>query len=99
MQVDLETGPVPNRVTVRTAAETRTVEIPASSRLQVSVEMGRGLPYKPFPELPTNYVYALSIESASSFIPLFDGVSRDNRVLGVFVRLVPLYESAAASQR
>ena len=38
------------------------------------------------------YVYALSIESTEGFIPLFDTASRDNRFLGVFVRLTPLYE-------
>jgi hypothetical protein len=92
MEVDLETGPVPNRVTIRTGAETKVVEIIASNRQRVVVEMGNGLPYRPYPEFPTNYVYTISIESESSFIPLFVGDSRDNRVLGVFVRLVPLYE-------
>lgn len=92
MEVDLETGAVPNRVTIRTAAETKVVDLPASNRQRVTVEMGRGLPYRPYPEFPTNYVYAISIESASSFIPLFVSDSRDNRVLGVFVRLVPVYE-------
>lgn len=92
MEVDLETGPVANRVTIRTAAGTRVVEIPASSRQRVTVDMGRGLPYRPNPAYPTNFVYVISIESASSFIPLFTSDSPDNRVLGIFVRLVPQYE-------
>jgi len=37
-------------------------------------------------------VSALSIESSSGFIPLFQTGARDPRFLGVFVRLVPLYE-------
>ena len=41
---------------------------------------------------PTNYVYALSIASQTGFIPLFETGGRDNRFLGVFVRMVPLYE-------
>lgn len=92
IELDLETGPVPNRVTIRTAAETKVVEIPASNRHRVVVRMGNGLPYRPDPRFPTNYVYAMSIESESSFIPLFTGDSKDSRVLGIFVRLVPLYE-------
>ncbi len=92
VQVTLETGPVPTRVRVRTAIDDQSVDIPVSSQATVVVEMGAGLPYKPYPDNPTNYVYALSIESNSGFIPLFQTGSRDSRFLGVFVRLVPLYE-------
>jgi hypothetical protein len=92
MQIALETGPKPNRVTVRTAAATQVVDVPANDTRTIVVEMGDGLPYKPFPENPTNYVYALSITSQTGFIPLFEAGGRDNRLLGVFVRLTPLYE-------
>jgi hypothetical protein len=92
MEVTLETGPKPNVVTIRTAAGTSTVEVPANDRRSVTVEMGPGLPYKPYPEHPTNYVYAISIESATGFIPLFETGGRDNRFLGIYVRLAPLYE-------
>ena len=92
MEIMLETGPKPNRVTVRTAAVTQVVEVPANDRRTIVVPMGEGLPYKPYPENPTNYVYALSITSASGFIPLFESGGRDNRFLGVFVRLTPRYE-------
>ena len=92
MELTLETGPKPNRVTVRTAAGTAVVDVPANDQRKVVVDMGPGLPYKPYPENPTNYVYALSIESATGFIPLFETGGRDNRVLGIFVRLSPVYE-------
>jgi hypothetical protein len=92
MEITLETGPKANRVTVRTAAVVQVVEVPAHDRRTIVVPMGEGLPYKPTPENPTNYVYALSIESATGFIPLFEGGGRDNRFLGVFVRLTPRYE-------
>lgn len=88
----LETGPVPTTARVRTAIDDRSVEIAAGSQATIVVEMGEGLPYKPYPESPTNYVYTLSIESSSGFIPLFQTGSRDNRFLGVFVRLMPLYD-------
>jgi hypothetical protein len=92
MEIMLETGPKPNQVTIRTAAVTQVVDVPANDRRTVIVAMGDGLPYKPYPENPTNYVYALSIESATGFIPLFETGGRDNRFLGVFVRMLPLYE-------
>ena len=51
-----------------------------------------GVPYKAFPELPTNYVYLISIKSESGFIPMFQIGGGDSRHLGVFVRLNPVYE-------
>lgn len=92
MEFVLETGPRPNRVTIRTGGGVQIVDVPANDRRTVVVPMGEGLPYKPFPENPTNYVYAMSIESATGFIPLFETGGRDNRFLGVFVKLTPLYE-------
>ena len=88
----LEGGPVSNRVTVRSGAETRVVDLPANDARTITIAMGDGLPYKAFPELPTNYVYFLSIESESGFIPMFQIGGGDNRFLGVFVHLTPLYE-------
>lgn len=91
LEVVLE-SPVPNRVTVKSAAETQVVDLPANDRRSVTVAMPRGLPYKAFPELPTNYVYLISIASESGFIPMFQMNSGDNRFLGVFVRFNPIYQ-------
>jgi hypothetical protein len=92
IEFQLETGSLPDHVTIRTGAETQSVDIPAHDRRSVTVRMADGLPYKPYPELPTNYVYLISIESQSGFIPMFEGGGRDARFLGVFVRLAPKYE-------
>jgi len=92
LEVHLETGAVANRVSVDTGADMQTVDIPAHDRRSVTVALPEGLPYKPFPELPTNYVYRLSIDSQTGFIPMFDSGGRDARFLGVYVRLVPLYQ-------
>jgi hypothetical protein len=92
IEVQLETGDARDRVTVRTGADTQSVDIPAHDRRSITVTMPPGLPYKPFPELPTNYVYLISIESQSGFIPMFDSGGPDARFLGVFVRLQPKYE-------
>jgi hypothetical protein len=92
LDVWLETGPRPNRVTVASDAETRTIDMLPSTQQQFSLSMPPGLPYRPDPRFPTNFVYNLSIESATGFIPLFENGTRDNRFLGVFVRLTPIYE-------
>lgn len=92
LEVQLETGALPNRVTIGGGTSTQVVEIPAHDRRSVTIEMPPGVPYKAYPELPTNYVYLLSIASETGFIPMFEGGGGDARFLGVFVRLVPQYE-------
>jgi hypothetical protein len=92
LEVHLETGPVANRVTVATDLETRVVDMAAGSQQAFVLDMPRGLPYRPDPRFPTNYVYSLSIASQSGFIPLFESGANDTRFLGVMVRLVPIYE-------
>jgi hypothetical protein len=92
MEVVLESGPVPNRVTIRSGAETKVVDLPASDARSVVVRMPEGVPYRRDPWLPTNYIYMISIESESGFIPMFQVGGRDARFLGTFVRLKPQYE-------
>lgn len=91
LTVHLETGPRPNRVTVSTDGDTRVVEMPASSQQSFELYMPPGVPYRPDPRFPTNYVYRLSIRSRSGFVPMFENGSGDSRFLGVMVRLVPHY--------
>jgi hypothetical protein len=92
LEVYLETGPVANRVQVSSGADTRVVDMPASSQQSFMLEMPLGVPYRPNPRFPTNYVYSLSIQSESGFIPFFQTGANDTRYLGVMVRLVPIYE-------
>lgn len=92
LEVQLETGPVANRVSIDTGADVQVVEIPASDRRSVVVRLPEGLPYRRDPWLSTNFVYLIAIESESGFIPMFQGGGGDARFLGVFVRLVPQYE-------
>lgn len=91
LTVHLETGPKPNRVTVSTNGDTRVVDMPASSQRSFELYMPSGVPYRPDPRFPTNYVYRLSIRSESGFVPMFENGSGDSRFLGVMVRLVPHY--------
>jgi hypothetical protein len=91
LTVHLETGPRANRVTVDTGGDERVVDMPPSSRQSFDIEMPAGVPYRPDPRYPTNYVYHLSITSESGFVPMFDAGVPDSRFLGVMVRLVPHY--------
>ncbi len=92
VSLEVRSGDVANEVVVRSAARVARTALEPQSSAGITVRLGSGLPYKPFPELPTNYVYFLSIESKTGFTPLFTSGSRDNRFLGVFVRIVPHYE-------
>jgi hypothetical protein len=92
VEVVLETGAVPNRVTIDGGAGKHVVDVPAHNRRSVLIEMSRGLPYHPDPADPMNYVYRMAIDSGSGFIPMFWEGGRDPRYLGVFVRVLPIYE-------
>ena len=92
LEVILETGAEPNRVTVDAGAGKHVVEIPAHDRRSITVRMPDGVPYHLDPRFPMNYVYAMSIASETEFIPMFWSGGRDVRNLGVFVRIVPKYD-------
>jgi hypothetical protein len=92
LEVQLETGGVANRVTVKTGAETQVAEIPAHDARTISLDMPSGVPYHVDPQFPMNYVYSVAIAAESGFIPMFTTGGGDARYLGVFVRIVPHYE-------
>ena len=92
LDVILETGEEANRVTVSAGRGNETVEIPAHDARTITLQMPDGVPYHVDPQFPMNYVYAMSIESESGFIPMFWSGGGDARYLGVYVRLVPHYE-------
>jgi len=91
LTVTLETGPKPNRVTINTGWEERVIDMPPSSQQSLELEMMHGVPYKYHPDFPTNYVYMVSISSASGFVPMFENGAPDSRFLGVMVQLTPTY--------
>jgi len=91
LTIILETGPRPNRVTIDTGSERRVVDMAAGSQQTFDVAMSHGVPYKYHPDLPTNYVYMLSISSSTGFVPMFENGAADSRFLGVMVRVIPHY--------
>ena len=92
IEIELETGDEPNRVTVDASTGKQAIDIPAHDRRTITVTMPDGVPYHPDPRFPMNYVYAMSITSETGFIPMFWSGGRDARYLGVFVRLTPQYD-------
>lgn len=91
LTIILETGPKPNRVTIDTGTERRTVDMAPGTQQIFDVEMTHGVPYKYHPDFPTNYVYMLSISSSTGFVPMFENGAPDSRFLGVMVQIVPHY--------
>jgi hypothetical protein len=99
LAVELQTGPKPNRVTISTGAETRVVDMAAGSQERFDLTMPSGVPYRPDPRFPTNYIYQVRISSSTGFVPMFDSNLPDSRRLGVMVRLVPEYETTTGDTR
>jgi hypothetical protein len=92
LEVQLETGDVPNRVTVDAGTGAQIVDIAAHDRRSITVAMPDGVPYHLDPQFPMNYVYSMAIASESEFIPMFSGGGGDPRNLGVRVYLIPHYD-------
>ena len=90
--VEVRSGDVANEVVVKSATNRSQARLEPQSTSTLTVRVGGGLPYKPVPGLPTNYVYLISIRSKTGFFPLFSSGSRDNRFLGAMIRITPAYE-------
>jgi hypothetical protein len=92
LEVQLESGAEPNRVTVDVGTGAQVVDLPAHDRRTVMLPMPSGVPYHVDPRFPMNYVYWMAVESETGFIPMFTTGGGDSRHLGIFVRLVPRYD-------
>ena len=92
LEVQLESGAEANRVTVDVGRGAQVVDLPPHDRRTVTVDMPDGVPYHLDPQFPMNYVYSMSIESESGFVPMFWSGGGDARYLGVFVRIIPHYD-------
>lgn len=90
--VEARAGDMPNEVVVKSATNRSQARLDSQSTATLTLRVGDGLPYKPVPGLPTNYVYLISIRSKTGFFPLFSSGSRDNRFLGTMIRITPAYE-------
>ena len=61
---------------------------------RVTLPVDDGVPYRR-DEQPTSYVYSVSVETTSGFVPFLEAPgSADSRFLGARVHLVPQYSDA-----
>ena len=93
LKVELRSGDVSNTVIIRTDADRSRVDLSPQQSTVAMLKMPRGVPYRPYPGLPTNYVYLVSISSETGFVPMFSSGTRDHRYLGVMVRVEPVYSN------
>jgi hypothetical protein len=79
LAVSLASG-ASNRVTVRVAGESRTVELSPAQAQQVVLLLDRGFPYQ------GTRVWLVSVTSEAGFVPMFTSGGTDSRFLGVRVK-------------
>jgi len=92
LTVEVRSGDVANEVTIQTGGNESRLSLEPHGSATATIKTGSGLPYKPMPELPTNYVYLVTIRSKTGFTPLFTSGTGDSRHLGAMIRLSPSYE-------
>lgn len=97
VRVRLNSGATPTTAVVSLGGQTREVTLARDDTTVIEIEPGPGMPYRPVPGQPTNYVYLASISSDRGFVPLFTTGTRDSRFLGVMVTLEPVYRQDGGS--
>src|SRR6185436_4835885 len=97
LQVEIQNGGMPDRVTVSTGRESRTLEMKPEEVAVLQLAIEDGLPYHRI-EQPTSFLYTVSITTTNGFVPFLTAPgSSDSRFLGARVRLVPEYVDAEVS--
>jgi hypothetical protein len=95
--VEIRNGALPDRVTVTTGAESRTLDMKPSEVVTLQLAVENGVPYHRI-EQPTSFLYVVSVRTTSGFTPFLDSPeASDSRFLGALVRLVPEYFDAETS--
>jgi hypothetical protein len=96
--IDIENGGRPDRVSVSTGRESRTLDMKPAEVVHLDLAVPDGVPYHRDPQ-PTSYVYLVSIGTTSGFVPFLanPGQASDSRFLGARVLLAPQYVDAETS--
>ena len=94
LTIEIQNGARPDRVTVSTGRESQTLAMKPEEVARVTMAVEDGVPYRR-DEQPTSYVYVVSIETTSGFVPFLEAPgAKDSRFLGARVHLVPEYVDA-----
>jgi len=95
--VEIRNGGLPDRVTITTGRESKTLEMKPSETVTLRMEVEQGVPYHRI-EQPTSFLYVVSIRTTSGFTPFLHAPdANDSRFLGTFVRFLPEYFDAETS--
>jgi hypothetical protein len=91
LSIEVTNGGAANHVVVSGGWDRVRLDLAPNEVRVVQVSAGSGVPYKPARD-PTGFVYGLSVSSTAGLVPfLHDSSNPDNRYLGAFVRVVPIY--------
>jgi hypothetical protein len=94
LTVEVENGARPDRVTVSTERESKTMTMQPGEKVVLQMAVEDGVPYRR-DEQPTSYLYRVSVTTTSGFVPFLEVPgSSDSRFLGARVHLVPEYLDA-----
>jgi len=95
--VEILNGGLPDRVTISTGRESRTLDMKPSETVTLQLAVEDGVPYHRI-EQPTSFLYVVWIGTTSGFTPFLNAPdANDNRFLGAFVRFLPEYFDAETS--
>jgi hypothetical protein len=95
--IEVQNGAKPDRVTVSTGRESRTLDMKPAEVARLSLLVEEGVPYRR-DEQPTSYVYVVTIATTDGFVPFLEAPgSNDSRFLGARIRLVPEYADVEVS--
>ena len=74
--VEIQNGGLPDRVTVSTGRESRTLDMKPAEVAHFDLAVRDGVPYRRDPQ-PTSYVYTVSIATTSGFVPFLAVPGKD----------------------
>jgi hypothetical protein len=95
--IEIQNGANPDRVTVSTGRESRTLDMKPAEVAHLNMAVDGGVPYRR-DEQATSYVYTMSIRTTSGFVPfLLVAGQSDARFLGARIHIVPQYADAETS--
>lgn len=101
LDIDIRNADAPNRITVSTGRDSRTLNMASGEIQRISLGVREGVPYHRDVQ-PTSYLYTMSVRTTNGFVPFLDlpcerpgkCASDDSRYLGAMIHVVPEYTDA-----
>lgn len=99
LTIEIRNSGKPNRVTVSTGNDSRTLDMSPGEMKLIVLGVPAGVPFQRDVQ-PTSYLYTLSVSTTNGFVPFLDDPctrpcgDRDSRYLGAMIHVVPEYTDA-----